>query len=164
MSGALLHVAVHAAVAYAVLLGLVRASGKRTVTQGTPFDFVLALVLGDMVDDLLWGDVSLLRFLVAVGTLTLVHSLVAWAQSRSPLLAGVVSGRPRVLMSDGQPVQNGLRAEHVAESELEELLRVCGVPRPQWPDVETALLETSGAPSVAKHTWAEPASRGEVGG
>jgi hypothetical protein len=77
MSGELLHVAVRAAVAYLVLLALVRASGKRTVAQGTPFDFVLALILGDMVDDLLWGDVPAAGFVVAVGTLTLAHTLVA---------------------------------------------------------------------------------------
>ena len=71
-------IAVRAVVAYVVYLALLRASGKRTVAEGTPFDLIVALILGDLVDDLLWAEVSLARFVAAAGALTLVHTLVAW--------------------------------------------------------------------------------------
>ena len=45
-----LKIAVRALAAFLFLLALLRLSGKRTIYQGTAFDFVLALVLGDMVD------------------------------------------------------------------------------------------------------------------
>jgi len=43
--------------AYVFLLAILRASGKRTIAQGTTLDFVVALVLGDLIDDALWAEV-----------------------------------------------------------------------------------------------------------
>ncbi len=56
------------------LLVLVRASGKQSIRQGTTFQFVIALVIGDMIDDVIWAEVSLAKFLVAVVTL-FAHAL-----------------------------------------------------------------------------------------
>jgi uncharacterized membrane protein YcaP (DUF421 family) len=160
----LLHVAVRGVFAYLVLLALVRASGKRTVAQGTALDFVLALILGDMVDDMLWGDTPAASFVIAVGTLTLVHTLVFWGQYVSPRFGRVVEGSPSVLMRAGQPDADALRSEHVTESELEELLRLWGVPRERWDEVQTALLETDGLPTLARTELARPAERGDLDG
>jgi uncharacterized membrane protein YcaP (DUF421 family) len=160
----LLHVAVRAVFAYLVLLALVRASGKRTIAQGSALDLVLALILGDMVDDLLWGDTPAAAFVVAVGTLTLAHTFVSWGHYVSPWFGRMVSGSPSVLLSAGQPDADALRFEHVAESELEELLRLWGVPRERWDEVETALLETDGLPTLARTELARPAERGDLDG
>jgi uncharacterized membrane protein YcaP (DUF421 family) len=69
----LLHIVARVLFAYLVLLVLVRASGKRTVRHASPLDFVLSLVLGDMVDDLLWAEVDASVFVVAAGVLMMVH-------------------------------------------------------------------------------------------
>lgn len=58
------HIAVRAAFAFLTLLALLRVSGKRTIGKGTAFDFVLALVIGDLFDDLLWADVPASQFAV----------------------------------------------------------------------------------------------------
>lgn len=62
-------IAVRAAFAFVYLLLLVRLAGKRSVAQGRALDFVLALIFGDMVDDLIWAEVAGSQFVVAVGTL-----------------------------------------------------------------------------------------------
>ena len=59
--------------AYVILLLFVRLSGKRTVTHGSPFDFTVALILGDLVDDLLWAEVTAASFVVATGVLMAAH-------------------------------------------------------------------------------------------
>ena len=51
------------------LLALVRLSGKRVVSEGTAFDFVLAVVLGDLIDNAIWGTAPVSQFVVAAGTL-----------------------------------------------------------------------------------------------
>ena len=66
-----LRIAVRTVLCYLFLLGLVRASGKRGVKQVTPFDFVLVLILGDLVDDALWAEVPFAQFVVAASTLVL---------------------------------------------------------------------------------------------
>ena len=59
--------------AYVVLLVLVRVGGKRLVRHASPFDFALSLILGDMVDDLLWAEVDAAVFVVAAGVLVMIH-------------------------------------------------------------------------------------------
>jgi uncharacterized membrane protein YcaP (DUF421 family) len=76
-----LRIAVRAAFVFVFLLAMVRISGKHTVNQGTPFDFVLALIVGDLVDDLVWAEVSASTFVAAAGTLfvaNIVSSAMTW--------------------------------------------------------------------------------------
>jgi uncharacterized membrane protein YcaP (DUF421 family) len=68
-----LRVAVRAAFAFVVLLLLVRAAGKRAVKQGSAFEFAVALILGDLVDDVLWGEVSAAMFVVASAAIVTAH-------------------------------------------------------------------------------------------
>lgn len=59
--------------AYLVALALIRASGKRAVKQGDNPSFVLAVIVGDLFDDLFWAEVPAAHFVVATGTLVLMH-------------------------------------------------------------------------------------------
>jgi uncharacterized membrane protein YcaP (DUF421 family) len=70
-------VGIRALLAYAFLLVLLRLAGKRTVYQGAPFDFVLALVLGDIVDDMLWSEVPVAQTVVAAATLVITKLTIA---------------------------------------------------------------------------------------
>jgi len=64
---------VRVVVAYAFALLLLRISGNRTVRHASAFDFVLSIVIGDLFDDLFWGEVSAAKFFVATGALTVTH-------------------------------------------------------------------------------------------
>lgn len=164
MSAGPLAVAAHAVVAYAVLLALLRLSGKRTVGQGTPFDFVLALAIGDLAEDLLFGRKSAAAFTVAAGALATLHLLIAWAKVRSPALDRLVDGRAAVLIRDGVPVAAGLRSERLSAEDLEALLRLWGLPRERWGDVHAARLEDNGKPTVVVAAAERPAVCGDLDG
>jgi uncharacterized membrane protein YcaP (DUF421 family) len=162
VSAEVLAVAARAVAAYAVLLGLLRASGKRTIAEGTAFDFVLALVIGDMVDDVLLGKVSLATFAVGAGALTLMHTFVSWIKLLHPAIDRLVDGQAAVVLSHGVPVAAGLRREHMSEADLESLLRLRGISRERWNEVQTAQLEDNGAATVL-HVLAErPATRRDL--
>lgn len=77
-----LRIVVRAVFVYVFLLVMVRLSGKRTVAHGTSVDFVLALVFGDLVDDLVWAEVPATQFVVAAGTLFLCSGLVGLSKAR----------------------------------------------------------------------------------
>ena len=70
-----LRIAVRAVFGFTFALVMVRLSGARTVKQGDPSSFVVALIIGDMFDDLFWGDVPAAQFVVGVGALVVVHLL-----------------------------------------------------------------------------------------
>src|SRR5687768_3473357 len=78
-----LGIVIRVAFAYVVLLVFVRVSGKRTVKQGSPFDFTVALILGDMIDDLLWAEVAAAQFVVATGVLMTVHTVFDFIRYRA---------------------------------------------------------------------------------
>ena len=77
-----LRILVRVVFGYVLLLVLVRLSGKRAVSQANPFDFTLALILGDLVDDLAWAEVPAAAFVVATAVLTIVHLAVNLARVR----------------------------------------------------------------------------------
>jgi uncharacterized membrane protein YcaP (DUF421 family) len=151
-------IAIRALFAFLALHALLRASGKRVIAHGTPFDFVLALLLGDMVDDLLWAEVSAARFSAAVGTLCVVHAIVGAASARSDLIERWVSGDDTCVLERGRPRPQGMRGERVNQRELAGMLREHGLDRARWSEVEAARLEVSGRASVLKAPWARPAT------
>ncbi len=73
-----IRIAVRAAFAYVFLLLLLRLAGKTAVHQGRPFDFVLALVMGDIVDDVLWNEVPIAQFVVAAASLVFMKLAVTF--------------------------------------------------------------------------------------
>jgi uncharacterized membrane protein YcaP (DUF421 family) len=152
-------IAVRAMIVYVILLGLIRVSGKRTLAQATPFDFVLTLILGDLIDDALWAEVPLARFVVAVVALTVTHVLVAWASSRSEALDRLIEGESTAVMEDGDPLRAGRRRERMSEKALACEVRHAGIDHEDWPEVRAAHVECSGTVSVLRHEWARPAQK-----
>jgi len=73
-----LHIIVRAVFAYVFVMILTRLSGHRTVRRADVPSFVVALIIGDMFDDLFWGEVAASQFVVGVGTLFLVD---VWTRS-----------------------------------------------------------------------------------
>lgn len=81
-----LRILVRVVFAYVVLLAFVRLSGKRSVKHANTFDFTMALVLGDMVDDLFWAEVTAASFVVAAGVLMTVHTAMDLLRYRAGAL------------------------------------------------------------------------------
>ncbi len=71
-----LRIAVRVVFAFVFALVLVRLSGKRTIAQGDAPSFVVAVIIGDLFDDLFWAEVPAAEFVVAVGTLFGIHLLM----------------------------------------------------------------------------------------
>jgi uncharacterized membrane protein YcaP (DUF421 family) len=151
---------VRAVFAYVFAVILIRLSGKRVVAEATPFDFVLAIIIGDLFDDLFWAEVPAAQFVVACGTLVLLEVSVSAGNHLSPAFGRLVDGARVELVRDGAPVARGMRRERLREEEVEMLLRQKeGIEREDWPEVKSASIEKDGEPSVVKHEWARAAQK-----
>jgi len=136
-----------AVVVYAVLLAMIRISGKRTMGQFTPFDVLLIVLLGNAVQNSLLGaDQSLLGGLLLAAVLITINWIVGFVSARSRTAERVIEGEPIVLARDGQLFQRVLRRELVSENDFNEALRQNG--ELTMEDVALALLETDGRISV----------------
>ena len=153
------HIAARGILIYLVLLGLLRLSGKRTVAEATAFSFVLALIVGDLIDDALWAEVSFGQFLAAAGTLAVVDVVVAWASGRSERVDRLVDGRPAPVLREGRPDRRFLRGERMSEKELACEVRHHGLQKEDWAEVQAAHVEVSGQLSVLRAGWARPVQR-----
>ncbi|HYE89586.1 MAG TPA: YetF domain-containing protein [Terriglobales bacterium] len=151
---------VRATATYVFLLLLLRVSGKRTVGEGTPFDLVVALVLGDFPDDLIWGEVPVAQGLVAMGTVMLAHLCVVYASFRSIRFDQLVGSGPVPVMRDGRALHDGLRRGRMNTGDLDVQLRRHGREDPR--EVAEALLEPDGEVSLRPTEAAQPARRRDL--
>ncbi len=69
----LLRIIVRVVFAYVLVLAFTRISGHRTMRQNDLPSFVIAVVIGDLFDDVIWAEVPVSQFAVAVATLFLMH-------------------------------------------------------------------------------------------
>ena len=132
-------IAVRAAVAYIYLLVMTRASGKRVVSQATPFDFVVSLIVGDLVDDALWAEVSIAQFGAAAGSIFFCEAIVSLIAFRSQRFFDLVNGRPRVVLKNGRADHDALRREQLSDADLDHLLRLHGIEKRK--DVKMGTIE-----------------------
>jgi uncharacterized membrane protein YcaP (DUF421 family) len=151
---------VRATFTYVFLLLLVRLSGKRTVLEGTPFDLVVALVIGDMPDDVIWGEVPLAQGIVAMGALVLLHTTVVYAAYRHPLIGRLVGSRASRIIHDGRRQLAAMARERINEADLRSHLRSHAARG--LGEVREVHVEPSGALSVVRVERAKPAERRDL--
>ena len=153
---------------YLVLHQLFRHAGKRTVTNvgsagnRSGIDLMLALLVGDLIDDLLWAEVPASQFVAAAGTLVLVHVALALLRSRSDPLWRVVEGIPARVLAHGEPVAAGIRGERINPKALDALLRAQGIGPERRAEVRAGYVENTGPLSVLLEPWARPATRSDL--
>lgn len=152
-------IAVRALAAYIYLMITTRASGKRVISQATPFDFVVSLIVGDLIDDCIWAEVSVAKFGAAASSIFFCDAVVKLLSFHSTRFLHVVNGAPRVVLREGVEDRNELRKEQLNELDLEHLLRLDGLDRDRWSDARMAVLERDHETSLILRPGAEPAAK-----
>ena len=139
---------VRAATVYAVLLVMVRLTGKRTIGQFTPFDLVVVLLLSEAVSGAINAqDKSLPGGLLAAGTLLAIDFGIAYASARSKRVNTLMGGCPVLVGRDGVLYEDVLRRERVPRSDVEKALRAADC---EIEDMRMAILEADGSINVMK--------------
>lgn len=150
-------IAVRALIAYVYLLVTTRATGKRSVSQATPFDLLVSLIIGDLIEDAIWAEVSVMKFAVAVATICVCDLIVKMIAARSDAFHRFVNGQPAAVLRDGVEDGHALRHEQLNEGDLAHLLRLQGVD--DWKEVHLGLVEADHEVSVIRRPEAEPAQK-----
>ena len=132
---------------YLAILVLTRISGRRTLSQATPFDVVLVfLIAGSAQNALLGTDGSLTNAFLVIVSLILVNVLFSYVKLRSPFLSSLIEGAPTVLIREGK-VQDDMRLARVSTEDVLESARLSqGIS--ELSQIRFAVLETSGAISI----------------
>lgn len=156
----LLYTALRASFVYVFLLIIVRLLGKREIGNTTAFDLIVALILGEVVDEIIYGDVTMLQGVVAIGVTALWHLVNSWASFKSAFIDKLTGASPTVMVKNGQIQRKNLAKERLNEEELLSELRMMGVDDVK--EVKQATLEPNGKISVLQEDWAKPVQRQDL--
>ena len=156
----LVFTALRASFVYFFLLLVVRVLGKREIGNTSAFDLIVALILGEVVDEIIYGDVSMLQGVVAIVVVAIWHLVNSWASFKSQTIDRLTGAPPTVMVKNGEIQRKNLAKERLNEEELFSELRLMGVEKIE--EVKQATLEPSGTISVLLEEWAKPVQRQDL--
>ncbi len=136
-------IVVRAAFAFAFVFFLTRIVGRRELSSLEPFDLIMLIVLGDLVQQgVTQSDYSVTGLVLAAGTIALLQVAVSYLNYRFRRVRQVLAGEPIVLIEDGRVLEANLARERLTRGELEEGARqsqLDSLEKVRW-----AVLESSG--------------------
>jgi uncharacterized membrane protein YcaP (DUF421 family) len=143
-------VVIRAALMYCFLLFITRVVGRRELSTLEPFDLILLIVLGDLIQQgVTQSDYSFTGLMLAAGTIAVMQTSVSWIGYRSPKKAGLVlEGEPIVIVQDGKCLERNTKRERIRKEEVLESARKSGIG--SLDEIEWGILETSGEMTFIK--------------
>src|SRR5881227_3343614 len=122
---------------------ITRAVGRSTLGELSTFQLLLYVTMGDLVQQAVTQqDYSVAAAVLAVGTFALLTSVFGFINWRSRRLRPIVHGAPLIIVRDGEPCEQALRAERLSITALMEAAREEGIK--SFRDIELAVLEANG--------------------
>jgi uncharacterized membrane protein YcaP (DUF421 family) len=143
---------IRGAVVYLFLLLVFRLAGKRTLSEATPFDLVLLLIISEttqqaMVDN----DHSMTNGALLILSLLGIDILLSILKQHVSWLDPVLDGTPVVIVKDGQLLQDRMDRERVDLSDILEAARLeRGIEKLE--QIHLAVLERGGKISIIPRT------------
>jgi uncharacterized membrane protein YcaP (DUF421 family) len=136
-------IVVRSALAFAFVLLLTRVIGRRELSSLEPFDLILLVMIGDLVQQgVTQSDYSVTGMFLAGTTIALMTVAVSLASFKLPSLRPVLDGMPVIVVEDGKPIERNLARNRMTLGELQAAARLEGIA--SIDDVRWAVLETSG--------------------
>jgi uncharacterized membrane protein YcaP (DUF421 family) len=140
---------VRATVLFFFLFALTRGLRKRTLSEMAPFEMILLVVLGDIIQQgVTQEDYSITGAVLAASTFAFWVTAMTWATWRSQRVRRLVDGVPIVLVQDGAPIEAALRLEQMPVEEVLEAARQQGID--DLAKIRLAVLEPSGKISIVR--------------
>jgi uncharacterized membrane protein YcaP (DUF421 family) len=122
---------------------ITRAVGRRELSTLEPFDLILLIVLGDLIQQgVTQNDFSVTGAMLAAGTIGLVTIFFSWVNFRSSRAGDFLEGDPVIVVEHGKPIDRNLRRNRITHEELAAQARLQKIAHVE--DIEWAVLETSG--------------------
>jgi uncharacterized membrane protein YcaP (DUF421 family) len=136
-------IAIRSFVAFLFVFAVTRVVGRRELSSLEPFDVIMLVVIGDLVQQgVTQSDYSVTGILVVLSVVTLMTALFAYLNFRFPRIRPFMEGRPVVLIDNGAVIERNLRRERLTVSEVEAEARqqqIASLQKIRW-----AVLERNG--------------------
>jgi uncharacterized membrane protein YcaP (DUF421 family) len=138
-----------AVIIYALVFVFTRALGRRELSTLQPFDLILLVVIGDLVQSgVTQNDMSVTGVILVVCTIGALQVLVSYVSFRFRRLRPILQGEPIVLVDNGNIIERNMRRERLSLEDLAEKARMNEIAA--IADIRWAVLETNGDISFIK--------------
>jgi len=136
-------IVIRATIAFLFILLLTRIVGRRELNTLEPFDLILLVTIGDLVQQgVTQNDFSVTGMGLAVGTIAVLTVLFSYASWRFRALRPVLEGQPLILVEDGNVIEKNLRRNRLTPEEIAAEARNQQID--SFEKIRWAVLETSG--------------------
>ncbi len=148
---------IRATIIFWALYVLVRLLGKRELAQLTPFELIVLIATGDLIQQgVTHNDFSMTGSIVAVATFAFWASVLGWVTYLSRRAERFLDGEPNVIIRDGELIRANMRRDRITVAEVESEMRQAGIAHIR--DVEWGIVESKGRMSFIQRR-AESASQ-----
>jgi uncharacterized membrane protein YcaP (DUF421 family) len=142
-------IVLRAVIIYVVVFAFTRAIGRRELSTLQPFDLILLIVIGDLIQSgVTQNDLSVtgvLLILCTIGSLQVLTSYIAFRFRRA---RPILQGEPIVLVENGKLIERNMRRERLTLDDLAEKARLSEIG--SIDNLRWAVLETNGDISFIK--------------
>lgn len=140
---------------YFVVVVVMRIMGKRQIGQLQPFELVVAIMISELAAVPMQDTaIPLVNGIIPILTLLVTQMTLSYISMKSIRARGIICGKPRVLIGNGEIKEENLRKEMYTINDLLEQLRTANISN--IADVEFAILETNGQLSVIQKSQRRP--------
>jgi uncharacterized membrane protein YcaP (DUF421 family) len=144
-------IVVRAFVAFVFVFLLTRLIGRRELSSMQPFDLILLIVIGDLMQQgVTQNDLSVTGLVLTVGIFGLLTLAASYIGFRFERLRPILEPEPLILIEDGTVIEKNLKKERMTPEELAAEARVQQIDALE--KVRWAVLESSGKISFIPKT------------
>lgn len=128
---------------FALVLFILRLSGKKGVRQLSLFEVAIIIALGSAAGDPMFNqDVPILSSVIVFAAIIILYRIITYVASKSEKFENIIEGEPLYVIEDGQFVL-GVKKDHTfAKDEFFAEMRQESIEH--LGQVKTAILETTG--------------------
>jgi uncharacterized membrane protein YcaP (DUF421 family) len=142
-------VVLRAVIIYVVVFGFTRVLGRRELSSLQPFDLILLIVIGDLIQSgVTQNDLSVTGVIMVLCTIGILQVLTSYLGFRFRRMRPILQGEPIVLVENGKLIERNMRRERLTLDDLAEKARLSEIASIE--DIRWAVLETNGDISFIK--------------
>jgi uncharacterized membrane protein YcaP (DUF421 family) len=144
-------IVVRAFVAFIFVFLLTRLIGRRELSSLQPFDLILLIVIGDLMQQgVTQNDLSVTGLVLTIGVFGLMTLAASYVGFRFQRLRPILEPEPLILIEDGNVIERNLKKERMTAEELAaeaRLQQIESLDKVKW-----AVLESGGQISFIPKT------------
>src|SRR5882757_1809433 len=142
-------IVLRAVIIYVVVFAFTRALGRRELSTLQPFDLILLVIIGDLIQSgVTQNDLSVTGVLLVLCTIGTLQVLFSYLGFRFRRIRPVLQGEPIVLVENGRLIDRNMRRERLTLDDLAEKARQGEIE--SISEIKWAVLETNGDISFIK--------------